>query len=340
MHPRNAYAARPPDFAELSAAFPALGAFCRPSRPGSAHALTINWRDARALRALTAALLACTFGVQWSLPEGHLCPTVPSRLNYLLWLEDLLGGPPAVRAGARPLRGVDVGVGASCIYPLLGHAALGWHFVGTDVDAAALEAARGNVARNGWEAAIELRHARARWSRAAGEGETARSEPGPLEAGAAGREPPPERTACVAGGAPAPDEGGSDAAAPPLLGALGPDERFDFVMSNPPFYESHAEAAARPNPHTQREATAHELVTAGGEVGFVGQLLTESQGACGRVRWFTSLLGKRASAEPLLRQLRAMAPVAARLAVLEQGGTSRWVLAWTYDRTAAAAVAP
>ena len=34
----------------------------------------------------------------------------------------------------RAIRGLDVGVGAACIYPLLGHAEYGWSFVGSDVD--------------------------------------------------------------------------------------------------------------------------------------------------------------------------------------------------------------
>ena len=62
--------------------------------------------------------------------------------------------PPAARPSphvhdphvqAARVRGLDVGVGASCIYPLLGAALNGWAFVGTDVTDEALAWARYNV---------------------------------------------------------------------------------------------------------------------------------------------------------------------------------------------------
>ncbi|KAG8468336.1 hypothetical protein KFE25_013419 [Diacronema lutheri] len=321
MHERNPYAARQHDFAELSRDFPALRPFCHAPPPGSARAPSFEWADPGALKALTAALLSRDFGVRWELPDGHLCPTVPSRLNYLLWLDDLIGAsrvardtpPPAearharAQPGKSAVRGVDIGTGASCIYPLLGHAALGWHFVGTEVDEAALSVARRNVALNTWEAAIELRSARA--------------------AGASHAD--------------AVSEGGGEARAPDApLAVLREDERFDFVMCNPPFYHSFEDASRRPNPHTRREGTGFELVTAGGEVGFVGRLVAHSAERRAQVRWYSSLVGKKASLTPLLAQLRALrnargGPAAVRVGTLEQGVTARWVLAWTFDADAA-----
>ncbi|KAL8434068.1 hypothetical protein Efla_001540 [Eimeria flavescens] len=63
------------------------------------------------------------------------------------------GGPPR-----GPLvRVLDVGVGASCVYPLLGVADYDWSFVGSDVSADSLAAAAANVRLNGWEERISLR---------------------------------------------------------------------------------------------------------------------------------------------------------------------------------------
>src|SRR5690606_12476933 len=65
------------------------------------------------------------------------------------------------RGGAIPrgasIRVLDVGVGASCIYPLLGHAEYGWRFVGSDIDATSLQVAAAIVQSNRLEKAIELR---------------------------------------------------------------------------------------------------------------------------------------------------------------------------------------
>ena len=94
-------------------------------------------------------LLLHDFGVRWELPLERLCPTVPSRLNYLLWIQDLLDLRPAASA-SEPIRGVDIGTGASCIYPLLGVARFGWRFIATEVDATSTHWARQNVALNQW----------------------------------------------------------------------------------------------------------------------------------------------------------------------------------------------
>lgn len=74
--------------------------------------------------------------LRW-IPDGQLCPTVPNRANYIHWIDDLLLGCPApwhaTTTSSRPVpvRGLDIGTGANCIYPLLGASMHGWHFVGT-----------------------------------------------------------------------------------------------------------------------------------------------------------------------------------------------------------------
>ena len=85
--------------------------------------------DDRFNLSLTRAILKVHFGYDYFfLPAGHLIPPVPNRQCYLDWLAVLLDDHVAL-----PL-GLDVGTGASCIYPLLG-AKMGWRFLATDVDA-------------------------------------------------------------------------------------------------------------------------------------------------------------------------------------------------------------
>ncbi|KAL8446521.1 hypothetical protein Emed_004975 [Eimeria media] len=63
------------------------------------------------------------------------------------------GGPPR----GPQVRVLDVGVGASCVYPLLGVADYDWSFVGSDINAESLSAAAANVKANALEARISLR---------------------------------------------------------------------------------------------------------------------------------------------------------------------------------------
>ena len=84
MHPRNPYRDKPPDFAALARRHPC---FARHVHGAQAQ---LDWGDPAALVELSRALLLEDFGVHWDIPPDRLCPTIPSRLNYLLWIEDLL----------------------------------------------------------------------------------------------------------------------------------------------------------------------------------------------------------------------------------------------------------
>ena len=87
------------------------------------------------------ALLEQDFNLRWELPSDRLCPTIPQKLNYIHWVEDLLALGPR-RRGSEPIRGIDIGTGASCIYPLLAAAMHpNWSFVATELDARSLASA-------------------------------------------------------------------------------------------------------------------------------------------------------------------------------------------------------
>ena len=51
---------------------------------------TIDFKDPDALRELTSALAFHFFGITLEIPTNRLIPTIPLRLNYLLWIQDLL----------------------------------------------------------------------------------------------------------------------------------------------------------------------------------------------------------------------------------------------------------
>jgi len=73
------------------------------------------------------------------IPVDHLIPTVTLRANYIHWLQDLLNLNPDTK-----VHGLDIGCGASCIYPLLGAAInnKNWTFLGTDIDKESLKYAK------------------------------------------------------------------------------------------------------------------------------------------------------------------------------------------------------
>ncbi len=69
-----------------------------PSQPTNAHTHTIDFHDPSAVQALNRVLLLHDFALGVRFRADRLCPPVPGRLDYLLWLRDLLREADAVRA--------------------------------------------------------------------------------------------------------------------------------------------------------------------------------------------------------------------------------------------------
>lgn len=150
MHPRSRHAGRY-DFDLLVKSTPELEevAYLNPSGEP-----TVDFTDARAVLILNRALLRSYYGISaWELPPGYLCPPIPGRADYIHHAADLLGG----RRG-ESVRVLDVGVGANCVYPIIGRAEYGWRFTGCDADPAALASAQRIVESNpGLAGGVELR---------------------------------------------------------------------------------------------------------------------------------------------------------------------------------------
>ncbi|MBY4677407.1 23S rRNA (adenine(1618)-N(6))-methyltransferase RlmF [Marinobacterium arenosum] len=132
LHPRNPHRAHY-DFDRLIARCPPLAPFVSVGRGGRP---SIDFADPAAVKALNQALLADGYGIEhWDIPEGYLCPPIPGRADYLHHLADLLAesnGGEIPRG--RSVVGLDIGVGANCIYPIIGLRSYGWRFVGADID--------------------------------------------------------------------------------------------------------------------------------------------------------------------------------------------------------------
>lgn len=146
LHPRNPHRERYP-FDLLTAACPELKPFVLLS---PAAEWTIDFADPEAVKWLNKALLKHYYGVQeWDIPPGYLCPPVPGRADYLHHIADLLA---ASNKGKIPkgkqVKCLDVGVGANCIYPIIGAKVYGWSFVGTDIDPVAIASAQKIIASN------------------------------------------------------------------------------------------------------------------------------------------------------------------------------------------------
>lgn len=107
--------------------------------------IKIDFKNPESARIFTRCCLLKDFNLDIVLPPDKLLPTIPLRLNYLLWMEDLLK-----HAGiTEDITGVDIGCGASCIYCLLTvRMNETWKVFALEIDEDNIKFAEDNINRN------------------------------------------------------------------------------------------------------------------------------------------------------------------------------------------------
>lgn len=141
LHPNNLHQ-KGYQFLELCEVYPQLQEFVFVNNYGTS---TIDFANSKAVKAINTALLFKYYNITfWDFPDDNLCPPIPGRVDYIHYLADLLKSS-GIHENAKI---IDVGVGANCIYPLLGNAVYGWHFLGTDIDKKSLDRAKKILKKN------------------------------------------------------------------------------------------------------------------------------------------------------------------------------------------------
>ncbi|KAF2101529.1 hypothetical protein NA57DRAFT_33934 [Rhizodiscina lignyota] len=253
----------------------------------------LDFHDAKAVQQLTKSLLKRDFGLQIELPDDRLCPPVPVRYNYVRWIESLIDttGPSYMDKydPERSIIGIDIGTGASAIYPLLFCASRPSYRLGaTDIDLPSLTSAAKNISLNDLSSRIRL-----------------------LET----------------------------TSADPLIPLDGLSiEHADFTICNPPFYSSVEEMQAaftgegksKP-PSAVCTGSENEMVTEGGDVGFVLRMVEESKQLKEKVQWYSSMLGKLESLRAVVAKLKEIEVSNWAVCCLRAGAkTRRWAVAWSW----------
>lgn len=70
----------------------------------------VNFKDKQSLRVLTQTLLKHDFNLDIDIPPNNLVPALPLRLNYILWIEDLLKHSDIEDLST--VHGIDIGITA------------------------------------------------------------------------------------------------------------------------------------------------------------------------------------------------------------------------------------
>jgi 23S rRNA (adenine1618-N6)-methyltransferase len=156
LHARNKHRERY-DFKLLIQTSPALNPFVKLNDYGDE---SIDFFNPEAVKMLNKVLLKHYYGIDnWDIPSNYLCPPIPGRADYIHHIADVLGeSNKGIIPIGQDVKCLDIGVGANCVYPIIGHHEYGWSFIGVDIDPVALESAQKIVQSNSiLHEAIELR---------------------------------------------------------------------------------------------------------------------------------------------------------------------------------------
>lgn len=290
LHPRNKHKLRY-DFPELIANCSDLSQYVAENQ---FQQLSIDFKNPEAVKALNKALLKYFYSVKlWDIPDGYLCPPIPGRADYLHYMADLLA---VTNAGTIPLgkmvKVLDIGVGANCIYPLIGTREYGWSFVGSDIDALAIRSAQNIVAANSLSDLITIRK---------------QSSVRKIFSGLIKRGEVFDLTICN----------------PPFHGSLkeatAGTERKWKNLGKP-------KAGSKLNFGGQN----NELWCEGGEEKFVCRMIEESAQFSTSSLWFTSLISKKETLSGCYQALKKVKASAIHTINMSQGQKSSRILAWTF----------
>lgn len=151
MHKNNFHIAEY-DFPQLCKIYPPLKEFVFTNEHNTQ---TVNFAFPRAVKAVNIALLMTFYNINfWQFSDMNLCPPIPSRVDYIHYLTDLLNHDFVTKN----ITILDIGVGATCIYPILGNAVNNWKFVGVDIDENSLHSAQKIIDKNNLKDDITLRY--------------------------------------------------------------------------------------------------------------------------------------------------------------------------------------
>ncbi len=146
LHPRNRNRERY-DLEALLKAYPDLQAYVVANKHGAA---SIDFSNPIAVKLLNKGLLSHYYGITyWEFPDTNLCPPIPGRADYIHYMADLLKGSNFGRLpSGKQIKCLDIGTGASCIYPIISVVEYGWQCIASDIAPQSIAASKAIIAAN------------------------------------------------------------------------------------------------------------------------------------------------------------------------------------------------
>lgn len=257
---------------------------------------TIDFSNPNAVKTLNKSLLIHFYGIKhWDIPEGYLCPPIPGRADYIHYAADLLASSNNdVIPTGKKVKVLDVGVGANCVYPIIGHQEYGWSFVGSDIDELAMKSATNIVNINPTLTKnIEIR------------GQNVKNQ--------------------IFKGVIHPNELFDLTVCNPPFHASAQEANTSAQRKN-----SNLGNKKHISSSLNFGGTNTELWTHGGEIAFLTQMIQESKMYKNQCCWFSSLISKSENLNSVYAMLRRIEAVEIRTANMQTGNKVTRIVAWTF----------
>lgn len=292
LHPRSKHRERY-NFLELFTTSPELREYVIINPYGDE---SIDFFDAESVKALNTALLKYFYKISfWEIPEGYLCPPIPGRADYLHYLADLLAQSNGGKIPTGPeIKCLDIGAGANCIYPIIGHQEYGWSFVGSETDLIAIQAARKIIDSNeSLKDAIEIR---------------LQKNPKGIFTGIINESENFDLTICN----------------PPFHASE--EEAYDAAVRK----VSNLKKQKVDRPELNFGGAGNELWCEGGEEKFVRDMILQSKQFATSCKWFSTLISKSENLEKMYDQLEQVGATKILKTPMGTGNKITRIVAWTF----------
>jgi 23S rRNA (adenine1618-N6)-methyltransferase len=292
LHPRNKHRERY-DFKQLIISCAELAPFVKMNiyRDES-----IDFFDPEAVKMLNKALLKHYYGIDyWNIPAGYLCPPIPGRADYIHHIADLLGtsNKGKIPTGKKIIC-LDIGVGANCVYPIIGNKEYGWSFIGSDIDPVAIASAKKIIESNpALKGMIELR---------------LQKTPKDIFQGIVQTGERIDLTICN----------------PPFHASMAEARSGTLRKLNNLKRERIRKATLNFGGQN------NELWYAGGEERFVGNMIRQSKECSGSCFWFSTLIAKQATLKSVYEALKKVQAAEVKTIPMGQGNKTSRIVAWTF----------
>lgn len=262
---------------------------------------SINFSNPISVKVLNRALLNHYYGITfWEFPDMNLCPPIPGRADYIHYVADILAKD---NDGKVPegddITCLDIGTGASCIYPSLAVSDYNWNCIGSDINQDSLTAAEQIVENNELlKDKVELR---------------LQSDPNHffkniIKSGE-------QITISICN--------------PPFHSSIEAAERgTKRKIKN--LSGKHQKEFIK-----NFSGIENELVYEGGEFEFIKKMMIESKDLENQVQWFSSLVSKESNLKPLKKVLNKLGVVESKTVSIKTGNKASRIIFWSYHtRTA------